>query len=227
MTAAPKVPCWKLVLNDAYAGAFGQVYALSCYHQAIDHIPATAILIYSNMGDEIRNAEAAAANGRTYAIRHPQGARPPQQARGSSVPLPVLVLAGLAVVLLIVGGAGDLWRRTRRDWRSSSAELVRPPRRTGRAHSPSASARSYGSRISSRRGLATSTATDCAREIATFSRLREKRNSRLRGRSSPLEVAIEKKTTGASWPWNLSTVPIRARRPELRRAGSEPGRCRA
>ena len=30
-----------------------------------------------------------------------------------------------------------------------------------------------------------------------------------RGTSSPLELAIEKKTTGASWPWNLSTVPTR------------------
>ena len=64
-------------------------------------------------------------------------------------------------------------------------------------------------RISNNFGLATSTASDCAREIATFNLLREKRNSRLRGRSSPLDVAIEKKTTGASCPWNLSTVPIR------------------
>ena len=31
----------------------------------------------------------------------------------------------------------------------------------------------------------------------------------MRGRSSPDEVAIEKNTTGASWPWNLSTVPTR------------------
>ena len=37
-----------------------------------------------------------------------------------------------------------------------------------------------------------------------------KRNSTFRGISAPLEVAIEKKTTGASCPWNLSTVPTRA-----------------
>jgi hypothetical protein len=32
----------------------------------------------------------------------------------------------------------------------------------------------------------------------------------LRGNSSALEVAIEIKHTGASCPWNLSNVPIRA-----------------
>ena len=59
-----------------------------------------------------------------------------------------------------------------------------------------------------------------AREIATLRRLRLKRNSRLRGISSPLEVAIEKKTTWASWPWNLSTVPTRT--PSGRRSSRQP-----
>ena len=53
-------------------------------------------------------------------------------------------------------------------------------------------------RASRRRGEQTRTARHWAREMATFRRLREKRNDRLRGTSSPLEVAIEKKTTGAS-----------------------------
>ena len=82
-------------------------------------------------------------------------------------------------------------------------------------------------RISSSRGLQTSTAKQRAREIATLSRLRLKRNSRLRGMSSPLEVAIEKKTTGASWPWNLSTVPIADAGWQAVLRGSAPGRCRA
>jgi hypothetical protein len=112
-SAAPKVPCWKLVLNDAYAGVFNEIYPLSCYHQAIGHIPATD-LIYSNMADEIRNAEAAAANGKTFAIRHPQGVQvAAASSGGSSVPIPLLVLGGLAVALLIAGGADELWRRTR------------------------------------------------------------------------------------------------------------------
>lgn len=114
-SAAPNVPCWKLVLNDAYSGVFGQIFPLSCYHQAIGHIPATEV-IYSNMGDEIRSAEIAAANGRTYATRHPQGVPvATTSSSGSSLPVPVLVLGGLAVLLLVVGGGGELWRRTRRD----------------------------------------------------------------------------------------------------------------
>jgi hypothetical protein len=114
-SAAPPVPCWKLVLNDAYSGVFGQVYPLSCYHQAIGHLPATS-LIYSNTGDEIRDAEAAAANGRTYAIRQSQSVPVASTSSGgSSVPIPVLVLGGLAVALVVAGGAGELWRRTRGD----------------------------------------------------------------------------------------------------------------
>ncbi len=95
---------------------------------------------------------------------------------------------------------------------------ARPSRRTGRARSPAASARWCGSSASSSRGRATRYARHCAREIATFRRLREKRNSSPRGTSSPLELAIEKKTTGACWPWNLSTVPMRTRRSGMRLA---------
>ena len=46
-------------------------------------------------------------------------------------------------------------------------------------------------RDSSRRGLATMQARHIARETATFSRLREKRKSSVRGTSSALEVAME------------------------------------
>src|SRR6266571_7390262 len=54
--------------------------------------------------------------------------------------------------------------------------------------------------ISSKAGLATITARQRAREIATLSRFFLNKNSMLRGRSSPLEVAIEIKTTSASCP---------------------------
>ena len=80
---------------------------------------------------------------------------------------------------------------------------------------------------SSSRGLATRYARHRAREIATFSRLRESRNSRPRGTSSPLELAIEKMTTSASWPWNLSTVPTRAPRGQRLGAARSPARCTA
>jgi hypothetical protein len=47
-------------------------------------------------------------------------------------------------------------------------------------------------------GAPTITARHRAREIATFNRLREYRNSICRRRSSPLDVAIEISTTAAS-----------------------------
>ena len=46
-------------------------------------------------------------------------------------------------------------------------------------------------------------------------------------RPRPDELAIEKKTTVACWPWNLSTVPIRIRRPGSPPAGSGRARCTA
>jgi hypothetical protein len=46
-------------------------------------------------------------------------------------------------------------------------------------------------------GEQTTTASACARETATLSRLRLKRKSIPRGTSSPEELVIEKKTIGA------------------------------
>ena len=59
-------------------------------------------------------------------------------------------------------------------------------------------------------GDATMIARHCARDTATLSRFLLKRKSMPRGTSSPVELVIENRTIGASWPWNLSTVPIRA-----------------
>ena len=44
-------------------------------------------------------------------------------------------------------------------------------------------------------------------ETATLTRLRESKNSIPRGTSSADDAVIDTITTGASWPWNLSTVP--------------------
>ncbi len=75
--------------------------------------------------------------------------------------------------------------------RSPGFELAGALVRTRRADSPAPFARACGRRMSSSRGLQTSTLAARAREIATLKRLRSKRNSTLRGTSSPLEVAIE------------------------------------
>lgn len=62
---------------------------------------------------------------------------------------------------------------------------------------------------SSSRGEQTSSTRHCAREVATLIRFALKTKPRPRGASSPLELASETRTTGASCPWNLSTVPTR------------------
>ena len=54
--------------------------------------------------------------------------------------------------------------------------------------------------ISISAGLVMSTAKHLALEMATFNRFLLYRNSMFRGRSSPLEVAIEMITTSASCP---------------------------
>jgi hypothetical protein len=74
-------------------------------------------------------------------------------------------------------------------------------------------------RVFTSAGDATTMAKVSAREIAPFRRLRLNRNSIPRGEESPLDGHIEKMTTAASCPWNLSTVPTRigARRRVSRR----------
>ena len=76
-------------------------------------------------------------------------------------------------------------------------------------------------------GGATTSAKHWARETATFKRLALNRNSMSRGRESAPDVAIETMTTGASCPWNLSTVPMRAPGGPGSAPGWGPGRKQA
>jgi hypothetical protein len=119
--SASNVPCWKRVLADSYSGHFDTIYPHRCYAQAIERIP-TTLLLYSDTRDQIKAAENAAANHHTYtssAAMSPPGtgtgaAGATSGSGSSSVPTAVIVLAVLAGLLLIVGGAGEIWRRTRR-----------------------------------------------------------------------------------------------------------------
>jgi hypothetical protein len=112
------VPCWKLVLQDSYTGVFDRVYPHVCYKQAIARIP-TVDQIYSNTREEIQAASAAALSGKPYKVPGVTGtgtsAAPASSSGGSSpVPTPIIILGVVAVVLLVAGGAGELWRRSRR-----------------------------------------------------------------------------------------------------------------
>jgi hypothetical protein len=81
-----------------------------------------------------------------------------------------------------------------------------------------------------KRGLATMIARHIARETATFSRLRENRNSRLRGNVLGARRRHRVEHDRRLRPWNLSTVPTGTSaspaRP-ARRAAVAPARCTA
>jgi hypothetical protein len=117
-SAPANVPCWKLVLQDSYTGVFDTVYPHACYRQAIAKIPVVD-QIYSNTREEIQAASAAALNGKPYKVPGVGGgtgtnAGAATSGHKSTVPTAIIVLAGVAVALLLIGGGGELWRRSRR-----------------------------------------------------------------------------------------------------------------
>ena len=53
--SAAQAPCWKTLLNDWYKPPINGTYPISCYQQAIDHLPTDA-QAYSDAADQIRRA---------------------------------------------------------------------------------------------------------------------------------------------------------------------------
>jgi hypothetical protein len=53
--SAAQTPCWKTLLNDWYKPPINGTYPISCYQQAIDHLPTDA-QAYSDAADQIRRA---------------------------------------------------------------------------------------------------------------------------------------------------------------------------
>jgi hypothetical protein len=131
-------PCWKLLLNDWYDGRIDGSYQRHCYTDALKHLPAD-VSTYSSAHDDIQRAlQAAIAKqraaghtiGPTTVIKPPSGGKKGgfggsktgrKQGTGiadklnpggpSSLPLPLLVLGGLALVLVAAGGAGLVVKR--------------------------------------------------------------------------------------------------------------------
>jgi len=134
-------PCAKQVVADWYDdGRVGKIFPLACYRQAIASLPSD-VLDYSNAKEEIGRALAFAKQGKPDpGGKDPTpsttstgtgktgtgktgtgktGTGPTDTALTqttdtsgpSSVPIPLLVLGGLAVLLLAAGSAGYLRRR--------------------------------------------------------------------------------------------------------------------
>jgi hypothetical protein len=135
--ASAGTPCWKQLLNDWYDGRIDGTYQRHCYNDALKHLPAD-VSTYSSAHDDILRAlqsaiAKAGAAGQTLGpnalIKPPAGGKGKtgatqtgrKQGTGladklnpgspSSLPVPLLILGGLALVLVAAGGAGLIAKR--------------------------------------------------------------------------------------------------------------------
>src|SRR5581483_1769507 len=128
--ASAATPCWKLLLNDWYVGTINNLYPIPCYHQAINHLP-TDVQVYSSARDDILRAlQQAVARQKqtktnvttveplpttTTATKHKgpisKALRDITPGGADSFPLPLLILGLIAIVLVLAGIGGLVWRR--------------------------------------------------------------------------------------------------------------------
>ena len=126
--AAAKTPCWKTLLNDWYDGRIDGTYPVSCYTAAINHLPEDLQDYSQARSDLSRALENAilAMGGNNNEPPPPDTMVPPESGSSStahkdkgfferianalgpgnatSIPLPLLILAGVG--LLLIAGAG-------------------------------------------------------------------------------------------------------------------------
>jgi hypothetical protein len=128
--------CADKVIDDWYDGRIDGTYALPCYDDAIEQLPRD-LRDYSSASDDIKRALQSAMRGQKAPPNRdpaptderpdatpgtpgpndpnapPDGpeALPPVGESASSVPMPLLVLSGLALLLVAGGSAGYVVRR--------------------------------------------------------------------------------------------------------------------
>lgn len=129
--ASAKTPCWRQIQNEWVNNQrIATTYPLHCYREAIAHVPED-LRQYSSIEEDILAARQLAARGRTL-----QNTDPPQPGstgaqhdpdltlftkgfdklgpdNADSIPLPLLILAGLSLLLIAAGAAGLVTRRLR------------------------------------------------------------------------------------------------------------------
>ena len=124
-TASAQTPCWKQIIDDwVNDGAIEGVYPLHCYGDAIKHVP-NDLAQYTGIIDDITAARQQAARGVRTTQGH-NGGGPTSEptsndpsggvynqaidklgpTNSDSLPLPLLILAGLALVMLATGAVG-------------------------------------------------------------------------------------------------------------------------
>ena len=131
--ASAKTPCWKVVISDWYVdGRVNGTYPIPCYEQAIQNLP-DDVRSYADAASEIRRAmldrlrhkEQPTTKGKKKAapfVFSKTDGEPPKglvsrlidkigPSNADSVPLPLLVLAGIAFLLLAAAGGSFVARR--------------------------------------------------------------------------------------------------------------------
>jgi len=132
--ASAGTPCWKLVISDWYAdGRVDGTYPIPCYEQAKQHLPAD-VQAYADAADEIQRAmldqlrhkddpQGVDSKRKTAPVIFSKGPREPPKglvsrlidkigpSNADAVPLPLLVLAGIAFLLLAAAGGSFVARR--------------------------------------------------------------------------------------------------------------------
>ncbi len=159
---AKKTPCWKTLINDWYDGRIDGVYAIHCYREALKHLPADVDTYSSARDDikqalqrRIQSTKSGGSGGTTTTGGGSAGGGGPgggssgggngsadgpipdiinagKPAHADSLPIPLLVLGGVALVLMLAGAAGFIVRRRRlrRELAASAASFPAgsPPR---------------------------------------------------------------------------------------------------
>jgi hypothetical protein len=135
--AAAKTPCWKQVVQDWFDDArIDKTYPRGCYSEALKNVP-NDIKDYSSFEEDIKSALQRASRARTLSGNG--GSTEPTRRLGSadeaqaeprpeyfkkafdklgpseadSMPIPLMILAGLALLLIAAGAAGLITRRLR------------------------------------------------------------------------------------------------------------------
>lgn len=135
-SAAAKAPCWKTLMNDWYDGRIDGTYKVSCYKEAIRHLPQD-LQDYSQARSDLSRAllAAIATNDRNggppmsdnslvppRGKRHLQGTKKDESfwervanklgpGNATSIPLPLMILAGVGLLLVAAAGASVAARR--------------------------------------------------------------------------------------------------------------------
>jgi len=152
--ATPRTPCWQLLLNDEYDGHVDGTYSVGCYRAAIAHLPEDSLIYGSTRNDLIRAMTQAIATMKKKGVPvtnatpvppqdEPRGLEQHKKKKGfiaviadkigpgnaSSIPLPLLILAGLGLLLVAAAGASFAarWISARRSPPSPATSPPAPP----------------------------------------------------------------------------------------------------